>query len=90
PTCKGKRLKKEALYVQYHGKNISELVAMPAKKLREFFFHLMLSPEEAKSSERILTEIRNRLDVLCGVGLEYLTLDRASNTLSGGESQRIN
>lgn len=90
PDCKGRRLKKEALYVRYHGKNLADLVAMPIKRLREFFLSLDLDEQEAKSSERILLEIRNRLEVLCEVGLDYLTLNRASNTLSGGESQRIN
>lgn len=90
PDCGGACLKKEALYVQYYGKTIAEIVAMPIKALDTFFSSLPLTEREAKATERILIEIRNRLKVLCEVGLGYLTLHRPSNTLSGGESQRIN
>lgn len=90
PSCQGNRLKRDALLVHYHGMNIAELTAMPIHKLLSFFKNLKLSAEEAKASSRLVTEISNRLEVLCNVGLPYLALNRNSNTLSGGESQRIN
>ncbi len=90
PDCKGARLKPEAAYVKVGGKNIMELVAMPVSNLQTFFRELTLSEHDAKVAARLLTEIRNRLDFLVDVGLGYLTLDRLSNSLSGGESQRIN
>ena len=90
PECHGKRLRPEALYVKVGGYNISEIVAMTVGELVEFFDNLKLDEYEAKTAERVLTEIRNRLGYLKDVGLDYLTLDRLSSTLSGGESQRIN
>ncbi len=90
PTCHGQRLKKEALYVKVGGKNIAELSDMPVDKLRDFFRQLTLTPHETEIAKRLLVEIKNRLQFLVDVGLGYLTLSRASNTLSGGESQRIN
>ena len=88
--CKGTRLKREAQYVKVGGKSITELVTMPISELAPFFDQLQLSETDATVAERILTEIRNRLGFLMEVGLGYLTLNRLSNTLSGGESQRIN
>ena len=90
PECEGNRLRKEALYVQFGGKNIAEVVRMTVDEAIEFFGSVSLDEYDSKSSERLLTEVRNRLQYLSDVGLGYLTLDRASNTLSGGESQRIN
>ena len=90
PECKGTRLKKEASWVKVGGKSIHELVVLPVKKLRNFFTDLSLSASEQKIAERLLYEIRSRLDFLLSVGLGYLTLNRLSSTLSGGESQRIN
>ncbi len=90
PTCKGTRLKPEALYVKVGGKSIAELVTMPVVELKEFFNRLELSETDAIVADRLLTEIHNRLQFLIDVGLGYLTLNRLSNTLSGGESQRIN
>ena len=90
PSCKGKRLRKEAFYVQVSGKNIGELVDMPINELQVFFKKLKLSAYEKKIANRILYEITSRIDFLLDVGLGYLTLNRASNTLSGGETQRIN
>lgn len=90
PACHGTRLKKEATYVKVGGKAITELVDMPIYELQEFFRTLKLNEHDAKVSKRILTEIRNRLKFMTEVGLGYLTLNRPSNTLSGGESQRIN
>ncbi|MCH5163051.1 MAG: excinuclease ABC subunit UvrA [Clostridiales bacterium] len=89
PDCGGKRLKKEALSVKVGGKNIDELCALPVKKLRGFFDKLELSPSKAMIAERVLKEIRARLDFLINVGLEYLTLSRSAVSLSGGEAQRI-
>ncbi len=88
--CKGTRLKREAQYVKVGGKSITELVTMPVSELVTFFNQLQLNETDATVAERILTEIRNRLAFLMEVGLGYLTLNRLSNTLSGGESQRIN
>ncbi len=90
PECGGSRLKREALYVKVGGKNIAELVTMPVAELAEFFAALQLDEHDTKRAARVLTEIRNRLQYLLDVGLGYLTLDRLSSTLSGGESQRIN
>lgn len=90
PDCGGSRLKKEALYVKVGGKNIAQIVKMSVKELLEFFSNLELDEYDKKSATRILMEIRNRLQYLSDVGLTYLTLDRLSSTLSGGESQRIN
>lgn len=90
PDCGGARLCKDAQYVKVGGKSISELTNMPIEKLSEWFDKLVLSEQDAKIASRLLTEIRSRLTFLKEVGLGYLTLDRMSNTLSGGESQRIN
>lgn len=90
PACKGTRLKPEALYVKVGGKSIAELVTMPVVDLQGFFKQLNLDKTDASIAERLLTEIHNRLQFLIDVGLGYLTLNRLSNTLSGGESQRIN
>ncbi len=89
-TCKGTRLRKEARYVHVGGKAITELVLMPIDTLRAFFTSLELDTYEEKIAKRLLIEINNRLKYLDEVGLSYLTLNRVSNTLSGGESQRIN
>ena len=90
PSCRGTRLKKEAQYVKIAGKSISDLVEMPVSNLRKWFDTLPLEEHEEEIARRLLTEIRNRLMFLDEVGLGYLTLNRQSNTLSGGESQRIN
>ncbi len=90
PECSGSRLKKEAGYVKVAGKSIQELVLMPVYKLKDFFDTLRLPEQDFDIAERLLTEIRNRLGYLMDVGLGYLTLNRLSSTLSGGESQRIN
>ena len=90
PACNGSRLKPEAAYVKVGGCNIMELVRKPISELRKFFEEIQLSEHDEQVATRLLTEIRNRLNFLCDVGLGYLTLDRLSNTLSGGESQRIN
>lgn len=87
--CGGSRLRKEALYVKIGGKNIHELMSMSIKDLIAFFNNLKLDAYEEKIASRALKEIRDRLDYIDNVGLSYLTLSRASNTLSGGESQRI-
>ena len=89
PDCRGGRLKKEANWVKINGRSITDLVQMPIGNLLEWFRNLQLSEYEQKVSKRLLTEITNRLDYLCQVGLQYLTLNRQSNSLSGGESQRI-
>ncbi len=89
-ACKGARLKPEALYVKVGGKPITELVLMPITELKEFFNNLTLNDTDAAIAERIFIEINNRVQFLIDVGLGYLTLNRLSNTLSGGESQRIN
>src|SRR5690554_5787311 len=88
--CKGTRLKPEALYVKVAGKSIAELVVLPISELRDFFFNLKLDETEAVIAKRLLIEINSRLQFLLDVGLSYLTLNRLSNTLSEGESQRIN
>ena len=90
PDCHGTRLKKEASYVKIGGKSITELVEMSVTNLSTWFAQLELTEHEKKVSKRLLTEITNRLQFLLDVGLGYLTLNRLSNTLSGGESQRIN
>ncbi len=90
PDCNGGRLKKEANYVKINGKSITNLVDMPVSNLKKWFDDLKLDEHEAQISKRLLTEINNRLQFLVNVGLGYLTLNRPSNTLSGGESQRIN
>ena len=89
-TCKGKRLRKEANYITVDGKTISELVDMSIKRLMPFFTQLTLSEYDQKVAKRLLIEINNRLAFLSNVGLDYLTLNRNSASLSGGESQRIN
>lgn len=90
PKCKGTRLKPEASYVKVHGKSISELVDLPIIELKTFFDHLNLSEHDTNVARRILIEINSRIRFLIDVGLGYLTLNRLSNSLSGGESQRIN
>ncbi len=90
PECGGSRLRREALYVRVGDRTIAELVAMPVDRLIAFFDALELDDHDTTTAARILTEIRNRLRYLADVGLGYLTLDRLSSTLSGGESQRIN
>lgn len=90
PDCKGSRLRKDAAYVKIDNKSIMDVVLMPLATLLGFFENLALSENEQKISKRLLAEIRNRVLYLNNVGLGYLTLNRLSNTLSGGESQRIN
>lgn len=90
PECKGTRLRKEAGYVKISGKSIQEIVSVPSGKLYTFFREINLDQVDLVIAERLLTEIRTRLKFLIDVGLSYLTLDRLSSTLSGGESQRIN
>ena len=90
PKCHGTRLKAEAGYVMIGGKSITDLVEMPIGTLRRWFDDIELSDRERHIGERLLVEIKSRLQFLVDVGVEYLTLNRASNTLSGGESQRIN
>ncbi|WP_111307074.1 excinuclease ABC subunit UvrA [Confluentibacter sediminis] len=89
-TCNGKRLRVEAGYVKIAGATITDLVEMPLEKLRSFFKQLELNDYDTQIANRLLKEINNRLLFLANVGLDYLTLNRKSNTLSGGESQRIN
>ncbi len=89
-VCKGKRLRKEANYVKVGGKSISDLIELPIKRLIPFFDTLQLSEHDTAIAKRLIKEITTRLDFLDKVGLSYLTLNRKSNTLSGGESQRIN
>jgi excinuclease ABC subunit A len=90
PTCKGTRLKLPALYVKIEGKTIADLVVMPIYELKVFFENLKLDEQDLKIAKRLLTEIKTRLQFLYDVGLGYLTLNRLSSSLSGGESQRIN
>lgn len=90
PECKGSRLKKEAGYVKVAKKSLQELVLMPVAKLKVFFVQIKLTKHDTAIAKRILLEINNRLEFLCDVGLGYLTINRLSSTLSGGESQRIN
>ncbi len=89
PTCRGTRLKKESLSVTVGGKNISEVCRLPIRECLEFLTALPLSPQEQQVTERVMKEIRLRLRFLLDVGMDYLSLDRASGSLSGGESQRI-
>lgn len=88
--CGGSRLRKEALWVRIGGKNISEVLAMTVRQSADFFRNLEISSHDREIAGKVIDEILSRLDCLLDVGLQYLTLDRASNTLSGGESQRIN
>lgn len=88
--CNGKRLRKETDYVKIDGKTISDLISLPLDELAEYFKSIKLDDYQTKVAERLLKEINNRLAFLIDVGLSYLTLNRTSNTLSGGESQRIN
>ena len=90
PVCHGSRLKKEATWVKVGGMSITELVEMPVNNLKRWFDNLQLEEHEAIIAKRLLAEIKSRLQFLLDVGLGYLTLNRLSNTLSGGESQRIN
>ena len=90
PVCKGFHLRQEAEYVQVNGKSIQQLCAMPISELDEWFAHIELNETEQKTAEMLLVEIKSRLQFMKDVGLSYLTLNRQSNTLSGGESQRIN
>lgn len=90
PDCKGTRLRKDAGYVKVGGASITDIVQMPVERALQFFEKLELSDYEVKVAKRLLTEVNNRLQYLSDVGLDYLTLNRLSNTLSGGESQRIN
>ena len=90
PDCKGTRLRKDANYVKVAGKSISELVLMPLDQLYDFFQNINLDKHDSEVGKRLLVEINNRLEYLNDVGLGYITLNRLSSTLSGGESQRIN
>jgi len=90
PACNGSRLKKEASYIRIDGKSISELVLLSVKSLNDFFENIQLDEQDATIAKRLLIEINNRIHFLLDVGLGYLTLNRLSNSLSGGESQRIN
>ena len=90
PVCRGFHLRKESEYVHVNGKNIQQLCAMPLNELQEWFRQIELTETERKTAEILLTEINSRLQFMQDVGLSYLTLNRQSNTLSGGESQRIN
>ncbi|GAB2789871.1 excinuclease ABC subunit A [Hymenobacter luteus] len=89
PDCRGTRLRKDAQYVKIQGQSITDLVLLPVSRALEFFQNLDLPEHEAKVAERLVTEVTNRLEYLNRVGLGYLTLNRLSSTLSGGESQRI-
>src|SRR5690554_2789222 len=89
-ACFGKRLRTEANYVKVGGKTISDLVDLPIDETRDFFKTIELTDFEGNVAKRLLLEINNRLQFLSDVGLDYLTLNRRSSTLSGGESQRIN
>lgn len=89
PACDGRRLKKETLFIKIGGKNISEVVSMTIAQAREFFSDLQLSKKDMEIASRILKEIDERLSFMVEVGLDYLTLDRGSSTLAGGEDQRI-
>ena len=90
PVCQGTRLKKEATYVKINNRSITELVDMPISELKVYFDHLQLSEHDKTIAARVLPDIHNRIDFLLDVGLGYLTLNRLSSSLSGGESQRIN
>jgi excinuclease ABC subunit A len=89
PDCKGSRIRKDAQYVKINGKSISELLLLPVSEVQQFFQNIQLSDYEKKVSKRILIEINIRLQLMLDVGLSYLSMNRLSNTLSGGESQRI-
>ncbi|WP_297806384.1 excinuclease ABC subunit UvrA [uncultured Polaribacter sp.] len=89
-SCNGKRLRHETNFVKINEKTISDLVTLPLDELSDFFKNIQLNKYEAKIGKRLLAEINNRLQFLTNVGLSYLTINRTSNTLSGGESQRIN
>ena len=88
--CKGARLRKDTEYVKINGRSISELLLLPIEEVQQFFAHIELSEHEMKIAKRILIEVQTRLALMMEVGLSYLTLNRLSNTLSGGETQRIN
>ena len=90
PECHGTRLKKETDYIKIGGMSITNLVEMPIGNLKLWFDNLQLDEHDAEIGRRLLAEIKMRLQFLVDVGLSYLTLNRPSNTLSGGESQRIN
>lgn len=90
PVCHGNRLRREAMYIKVGGATITDLVKMPIKELRQWFEDFAPDERDAQIAGRLIKEIKNRLDYMVNVGLGYLTLDRLSNTLSGGESQRIN
>jgi excinuclease ABC subunit A len=90
PECHGTRLKKETAYIKVGGKNIQELIDLPIDQLKEFFSNIQITEHDKAIAKRILTEVNNRLHFLDNVGLKYLSLNRLSSTLSGGESQRIN
>lgn len=90
PDCRGSRIRKDSFYVKIAGRSIGELLMMPIKDLQEFFKNYQPDPAKAKLAERILREIQNRINTMMDVGLGYLSLNRLSNTLSGGETQRIN
>ncbi|HKK80769.1 MAG TPA: excinuclease ABC subunit UvrA, partial [Prolixibacteraceae bacterium] len=90
PECNGSRLKKEAGYVKVAGTSLQDIVLKPVSELKDFFSDLKFDEHDSKIAERLLREINNRINFLCNVGLGYLTLNRLSSTLSGGESQRIN
>ncbi len=89
PTCNGARLKPEALHILVGGQNIQQLTALAIRDCQQFFDQLQLSDKDQEIARRILKEIRERLGFLVNVGLDYLSLDRTSGTLSGGEGQRI-
>ena len=90
PDCKGSRVRADAQYVKVNGRSITDMLLLPIKELHAFFKDIELGKEQTKIAERILVEIKNRLQTMMDVGLGYLTLIRLSNTLSGGETQRIN
>lgn len=90
PDCKGSRIRKDAQHVKINGKNIGELLLLPIKDLHGFFSTLQLTSSDKKIAERIMLEVKSRLQTMMDVGLGYLSLNRLSNTLSGGETQRIN
>ncbi len=90
PSCEGKRLRPEALYIKINNTDIADLTEMPIDELHDFFENLVLNPNDAIIAKRLLLEINNRLRFMRNVGLSYLTLNRVSSTLSGGETQRIN
>jgi len=89
-TCEGSRLRPDAAYVKIDGVSLPDLLLTPIDEVYDFFQHIKLSPQEREIADRILLELNNRLLVMCDIGLGYLTLNRFSNTLSGGETQRIN